>query len=101
MDDFGAGYSVLNSIIDIPVDTVKLDRAFIQNCEHNPRGNFFLQKVVDTIRGLGYHVVCEGVETQKQCDILKDCGCDEAQGYLFAKPMSIEEYERYVYKINK
>ena len=101
MDDFGAGYSVLNSIIDIPVDTVKLDRAFIQNCEHNPRGNFFLQKVVDTIRGLGYHVVCEGVETQKQCDILKDCGCDEAQGYLFAKPMSIEGYERYVYKINK
>ena len=96
LDDFGAGYSVLNSILDIPVNTVKMDRAFIQNCEHNPRGDFFLYKLVDIIRGLGYHVVCEGVETQRQYQILKDSGCDEVQGSLLAKPMSIAEYEKFM-----
>ena len=97
MDDFGAGYSVLNSVIDIPVDTVKLDRAFIQNCEASSRGIFFLQKLVDMIRGLGYNVVCEGVETQAQFDILRNTGCAEGQGYLFSRPLSIEDYEDFVY----
>ena len=97
MDDFGAGYSVLNSVVDIPVDTVKLDRAFIQNCEASSRGIFFLQKLVDMIRGLGYNVVCEGVETQAQFDILRNTGCAEGQGYLFSRPLSIEDYEDFVY----
>ncbi|HJB88294.1 MAG TPA: EAL domain-containing protein, partial [Candidatus Blautia excrementigallinarum] len=101
MDDFGAGYSVLNSVIDIPVDTVKLDRAFIQNCESSSRGIFFLQKLVDMIRGLGYNVVCEGVETQAQFDILIDTGCEEGQGYLFSRPLSIEDYENFVYHTGK
>lgn len=97
MDDFGAGYSVLNSVIDIPVDTVKLDRGFIRNCEYGPRGIYFFQKLIDMIRGLGYHVVCEDVETQTQFNILKDTGCEEVQGFLFAKPMSLEDYEKFVY----
>ena len=101
MDDFGAGYSVLNSVIDIPVDTVKLDRAFIQNCEASSRGIFFLQKLVDMIRGLGYNVVCEGVETQAQFDILRNTGCAEGQGYLFSRPLSIEDYEDFVYHTGK
>ena len=97
MDDFGAGYSVLNTVIDIPVNTVKLDRAFIRNCEFGPRGIYFFKKLVNMIRGLGYHVVCEGVETQMQFDILKDTGCDEVQGFLFSKPMPLKDYEKFVY----
>ena len=97
MDDFGAGYSVLNSVIDIPVDTVKLDRAFIRNCTADSRGIFLLKRVVGMIKGLGYHVVCEGVETQEQSDILKEAGCEQGQGFLFAKPLPIEEYEQFVY----
>ena len=49
------------------------------------------------IKGLGYHVVCEGVETREQSDILKEAGCEQGQGFLFAKPLPIEEYEQFVY----
>ncbi|HJB16424.1 MAG TPA: EAL domain-containing protein [Candidatus Blautia excrementipullorum] len=101
MDDFGAGYSVLNSVIDIPVDTVKLDRAFIRNCEVGPRGIFFFQKLVDMIRGLGYHVVCEGVETETQFNMLKETDCEEVQGYLFSRPLSLSDYEEYVYHVGE
>lgn len=101
MDDFGAGYSVLNSVIDIPVDTVKLDRAFIRNCDFGPKGVFFFKKLVDMIHGLGYHVVCEGVETQAQPDILKDTGCEEVQGFLFSRPLALKDYEEYVYPDEK
>ena len=97
LDDFGAGYSVLNTVIDIPVNTVKIDRAFIMNCESSDRGIYFLQQVIAMVKGLGYHVVCEGVETQEQAGILRDAGCEEAQGYWFARPMPIEQYEKMVY----
>lgn len=97
LDDFGAGYSILNSVIDIPVDTVKLDRAFIRNCELDSRGIFFLHKLISMIKGLGYHVVCEGVETKNQFDIIRDSGCEEVQGFLFSKPLPLDEYEKFVY----
>lgn len=64
IDDFGAGYSVLNSILDIPVDTMKLDRAFIANCTTSEKKVYFLQSLIRMIHGLGYRVVCEGVETR-------------------------------------
>lgn len=97
MDDFGAGYSVLNSVIDIPVDTVKLDRAFVRTCSSGERGIFFLKKVIGMIRGLGYHVVCEGIETPEQSQIVREAGCEEGQGYLFSKPLSLKDYEEFVY----
>lgn len=98
MDDFGAGYSVLNTVIDIPVNTVKIDRAFINNCQSSERGVYFLKQMVAVVKGLGYHVVCEGVETEEQVEILREAGCEEAQGYWFARPMPIEEYEKLVYR---
>lgn len=98
MDDFGAGYSVLNTIVDIPVDTVKLDREVLLNCEAGERGIYFLNQIIAMVKGLGYHVVCEGVETEKQVEILKNAGCQEMQGYYFARPMTIEEYEKLVYQ---
>ena len=97
LDDFGAGYSLLNSALDIPVDTVKLDRALIANCTRGERGIVFLTHLVGMIKGLGYHVVCEGVETRKQAEVLLEIGCQEAQGFLFYRPMPMEEYEKLVY----
>lgn len=97
IDDFGAGYSVLNSIIDIPVNTIKLDRIFITNCTTSRRGIYFLQRIIEMIQGLGYHVICEGVESEEQAQILREAGCKEAQGYLFSKPLTIEKYEEFVY----
>lgn len=97
IDDFGAGYSVLNAILDVPADTMKLDRAFIANCTASRKKIIFLQSMIEMVHGLGYRVVCEGVETREQADILREAGCEEAQGFLFARPMSVEEYERLVY----
>ena len=84
---------MLNSIIDIPVNTIKLDRIFITNCTTSRRGIYFLQRIIEMIQGLGYHVICEGVESEEQAQILRAAGCKEAQGYLFSKPLTIEKYE--------
>lgn len=97
LDDFGAGYSVFNTIMDIPVDTVKIDRMFINNCECSEKGIFLLKQVIQTMKGLGYHVVCEGVETERQVELLRDAGCDDGQGYWFSPPLILKEYEKLVY----
>lgn len=97
LDDFGAGYSLLNSVIEIPVDTIKIDKEFIKNCEKNEKGIYFLQQLIMILKQLGYKVICEGVETQKQINILKEAGCEMGQGYFFSRPITIEEYEKIVY----
>lgn len=97
MDDFGAGYSILNMVIDIPVNTVKLDRVFISNCGNSEKGIYFLKQLISMIKGMGYQVVCEGVETMEQAEILKAAGCESGQGYLISKPVPIEEFEEIVY----
>ena len=97
MDDFGAGYSVMNSILNVPVDTVKLDRGFVQNCEMDSRSTIFLKNVIGMLKDLGYHVICEGVETPAQASLLLEAGCEEGQGYLFSKPLPVDEYEKFVY----
>ena len=97
LDDFGAGYSILNTVIDIPVNTVKLDRAFLNICESSPRGIFFLEQIVAMVKGLGCHVVCEGVETREQMELLRSIGCEEAQGFWFSRPIPVEEYEKLAY----
>ncbi len=94
MDDFGAGYSMLNMLIDIPVDTIKLDRAFVHHCESNDRGVTFLKQLVAMAKGLGYHLVCEGIETEEQAGALEKIGCEEGQGYWFARPMPVEDFEK-------
>ena len=76
MDDFGSGYSVLNTIVDIPVDVIKIDRGFITSCLETDRGIYFLKHLIDMIRNLGYQIICEGVETDEQIEILRQIGCD-------------------------
>lgn len=93
IDDFGSGYSMLNMLIDIPVDTIKLDRIFVQNCESNDRGVSFLKQLILMTKGMGYHLICEGIETEEQVSILRNIGCEEGQGYWFARPMPMEEFE--------
>ena len=97
LDDFGSGYSVLNTVIDIPANTIKIDRAFLDLCMSSDRGTYLLRHVISIIKGLNYRVVCEGVESSQQLEILQSTDCEEVQGFLFARPMSIEEYEAFVY----
>lgn len=93
MDDFGSGYSVLNTIVDIPVDVIKIDRGFITSCLETDRGIYFLKHLIDMIRNLGYQIICEGVETDEQIEILRQIGCDEIQGYWYSKPLKMEDYK--------
>lgn len=100
MDDFGAGYSVLNTVFDIPVDTVKVDKSLVNHCESSCRGIYFLQSMVSMVKGLGRRVICEGLETEAQVQMLKDAGCDEGQGYWYSPPLTMEEYVARFYAVS-
>lgn len=100
LDDFGSGYSVLNTIVDLPIDIIKIDRGFMNSCTMSQKGSRFLEQIIKMIRQLGYGIVCEGVETIEQVEFLRKAKCDEIQGYWYAKPMSIPEYEKRFYGEN-
>lgn len=95
MDDFGSGYSSLNLIQDIPVDTLKLDKAFFHGTSKRAaRAESVIASVLAMARSLKMETVAEGIETREQVDMLKKLGCDYIQGYYFAKPMPIADFER-------
>lgn len=93
MDDFGSGYSSLNTLKDIPVDILKLDMKFMGKAEDAERSANILQMVVGMAQKLRMQVIAEGVETKEQADFLGSIGCDIVQGYYYAKPMSVDEFE--------
>jgi diguanylate cyclase (GGDEF)-like protein len=88
LDDFGTGYSSLGYLRRFPVDTVKVDREFVANLEHDPASQIIVTAVIQLAHGLGMTVVSEGVETAAQHRALTDLGCDSCQGFHFARPMS-------------
>ena len=92
MDDFGSGYSSLNVLKEIPVDILKLDGAFFDK-EGDPRGNDVVETAIELARKLGMKTVAEGVETFTQVEFLRNADCDMVQGYVFSKPLSIENFE--------
>ena len=96
MDDFGSGYSSLNLLREMPVDILKIDMVFLQQAGKNPRARTIVDEVITMARRLGITSLTEGVETKAQYDGLMEMGCQLYQGYYFAKPMPIEEFEQYV-----
>lgn len=92
VDDFGSGYSVMNMLVNMSANTIKIDRAFMLNSIKTKAGCTLLERIIGIVHELGYSVLCEGIETQEQLDLLRKMGCDEGQGYLFAKPMPMNEY---------
>ena len=92
IDDFGSGYSSLNTLKDVPANVLKLDMRFLENNENSSRGGNILESIVRMTKWLGLSVIAEGVETIEQADYLKSIGCNYVQGYLYAKPMPEEEY---------
>jgi EAL domain-containing protein (putative c-di-GMP-specific phosphodiesterase class I) len=94
MDDFGSGYSSLNSLKDIPVDVLKMDMAFMSKSDRYQRSADILQMVVKMAEKLKMPVIAEGVETKEQADFLREHGCSEMQGYYFFKPMPVESFEK-------
>ncbi|MCH5251723.1 MAG: EAL domain-containing protein [Lachnospiraceae bacterium] len=94
IDDFGTGYSSLNLLKELPVDIIKLDKTFLDESETSNVSKIIIQKTVELTRELDKMVVCEGVETESQAEYLRDIHCDMAQGYLYARPMPMEEFEQ-------
>ena len=94
MDDFGSGYSSLNMLKDMPVNTLKVDMGFLRQTNHQERSRTILKMIIALSRQLGMEVITEGVETKEQVDFLTDIGCDIFQGYYFAKPMPVEDFEK-------
>ena len=88
IDDFGTGHSSLATLRRLPAAELKIDRAFVVDLGQSERARSIVKAVVQMARTLELHVVAEGVETEAQRDVLVELGCDELQGYLFAKPMS-------------
>ncbi len=94
MDDFGSGYSSLNALKDMSLDIIKMDMRFLSKTEHPERGKCIMASVVRMAKWLKMSVTAEGVETKEQLDFLKSIGCEYIQGFYFAKPMSVEDYEK-------
>ncbi|MBD5130437.1 MAG: EAL domain-containing protein [Ruminococcaceae bacterium] len=97
MDDFGSGYSSLNVLLETPFDVIKLDKRFMENMMTSDKGKNILENVLQMASNLDITVLAEGVETKEQVDLLTKIGCDQVQGYYYAKPMPEEEFfELYV-----
>lgn len=94
LDDFGSGYSSLNTLKDIPVDVLKVDMGFLDKTEHEERGRAITSSVIAMAKKLGMSVITEGVETEEQVEFLTGAKCDMFQGYYFDKPMPVPEFEK-------
>lgn len=102
MDDFGSGYSSLNVLKDMEVDYLKIDMKFLREEEFNGKGEKVLTSVIRMAKWLHMPSIVEGVETAEQVDFLKCIGCEYAQGFYFAQPMPVEDYEHYIeHELNK
>ncbi len=95
IDDFGSGYSALNMIKDIPVETIKIDKEFLNISTNNYRGQKVIKNIIIMCKELKLNVVAEGIETEQQVEFLTACGCEVAQGFLYAKPLPVDEFLEY------
>ena len=98
IDDFGTGYSSLNMLKDLPVDVLKIDRSFLtENADEHENASVIIGSVVSLAAALGIRTICEGIETKEQAALLTKLGCNMAQGFLFARPMPVSDYEKLTY----
>lgn len=96
IDDFGAGYSSLNMLKNIVVDEIKLDKGFLSNISNDGRSHIIIFNMINMAHQLNTKIVAEGVETFEQREYLRNIGCDIGQGYLYSKPITINEYEKII-----
>lgn len=101
MDDFGSGYSSLNILLETPFDVIKLDKKFMENMMVSAKGRMILEQVVSMANKLGLGLLAEGVETKEQVELLQNIGCDQVQGYYYAKPMAAEDFFTLLKKQNQ
>jgi diguanylate cyclase (GGDEF)-like protein len=96
IDDFGTGYSSFAHLKQFPVDALKIDRSFISQMSENPEGETLLRTLVQLGKALSIETLAEGIERESQLSLLREASCDSGQGYLFARPLSVEDTEEFL-----
>ncbi|MBC8060707.1 MAG: EAL domain-containing protein [Clostridiaceae bacterium] len=99
LDDFGTGYSSLSYLKNLPINTLKIDKSFVDDITVSLNGKDISKALVMMAHSFNLTVVAEGVETEEQFQLLKEQGCDVVQGYLFSKPVCFEEFEKMLIKL--
>ena len=94
LDDFGTGFSSLSYLKDLPIDTLKIDKSFVDTAIGDKATNIITESVIDMVNKLGLETIAEGVEEQNQYDYLKKINCDVIQGYLMGRSMSKGDFEK-------
>lgn len=98
LDDFGSGYNSLYVLGQVPANVIKFDRGFVLHSIQNQMGMTILSNLVNTFKEIKFEVLCEGVETEAEKQKIVSCGCEVIQGYLYDKPLQIEDFEqKYIY----
>ncbi len=98
MDDFGTGYSSLGMLTEIPIDILKIDMSFVRSMEKHEKNKRMVELIIDIAKFLKVPCVAEGVETESQLRALRRMGCDVIQGYFFSKPVSPEDFVKFIEK---
>lgn len=96
MDDFGSGYSSLNMLTMLPIDVLKLDMQFVKNVHTDEKSFKLIQLMMEIAQFMNFTVIAEGVENEEQYKLLKQAGCDIIQGFYFSKPVSAEEFAKFI-----
>ena len=96
IDDFGTGYSSLSLLHRLPVDSLKIDRSFVEKLSTGQEGGDIVRTIIELAHGLGMNVVAEGVETEEQLDRLRRLRCEYAQGFLLARPLASADAEQFI-----
>ena len=96
LDDFGTGYSSLSYVSRFPLDVLKIDRFFVRDMHRDPAAAGIAQAVIGMAHSLGVRAVAEGVDCEEQMALLREFGCDEAQGFLVSGALPAEEFARFL-----
>lgn len=93
IDDFGSGYSSLNIISVLPVDTVKIDKGFIRSSIDTEKGKEVMRGIIKMLKDIDLGIICEGIENSNEEQIVFECGCEEVQGFLYDRPIAVSEFK--------